>query len=347
MLRPTLPATLVILWALCAPSHLIAAETADTTANQTAVTPAAPDATLLATATAERERQAALVAQLQNQPTPDITALGSALLALGESLQVLGQHEEAIAAFEQALQLRRVNFGLYDVAQLPVLQALLESHTALAAWEEVDALHHQRHYIAAKQLGAGADLRVDTLVQLGEWKRQASAAALLDANQLDVADTLQLYRHEIEQAQRLDEAQRNPLQLATLYLDLAKTELMEANQLWERPIVDFDPSGSPSQTQMRCFAVRLADGRVQQICESVEVPNINYYLEPNQRKSVGIYRYLESIQAAVMDAYTVLQDDEQPSDRRDALLAQVQQLAADYNAFVAKAQLQTGTRITP
>ncbi len=305
------------------------------------------DAGLSSRATAERARLQGLLETLSAEADADPATLSETQLALARQLQLLGEHAEALPVLDRALQARRVHFGLLDLGQLPVLQAMIDSQSALAAWKEVDALQHQRHFMTTRHLPAGADARFAALVELGNWKRRATDDALLAPTELGVEELLRHYQSEITALEALGEGQRDALQLATLYLHKAETDLQQANVLWSMPISDFDPSGPQTVREMRCLPLRLPDGRVQQVCEAYEVPNLNYYLLPNQRKSQGIYRHIENVQADVMEAFNILQEVEENSERRTALLEDVQRLAGDYNAFVAKAQTQGDSRIVP
>jgi len=335
-----LPALLLCLLPAAAPG--LAAESAGESA-----TASVADAELTSRATAERARLQGLLDMLAADEDADPAALSETQLALARQLQLLGEHAEALPVLDQALQARRIHFGLLDVGQLPVLQAMIDSRSALAAWKEVDDLQHQRHFMTTRQLQAGADARFSALVELGRWKRRATEDALLSPTELGVEELLRYYQSEITALEALGAGQRDALQLATLYLHKAETDLQQANVLWSMPISDFDPSGPQTVREVRCLPLRLPDGRVQQVCEAYDVPNLNYYLLPNQRKSQGIYRHIENVQADVMEAFNVLQEVEETSERRTALLEDVHRLAADYNAFVAKAQTQGDSRIVP
>ena len=76
--------------------------------------------------------------------------LSEAYYGLGNALQTLGRHEEAVEAFDKALQALRKNKGLYELEQLPLLQARLDSSQALAAWREVDAGRQLAYLITLK-----------------------------------------------------------------------------------------------------------------------------------------------------------------------------------------------------
>src|SRR5690606_33828807 len=102
-----------------------------------------------------------LIADLQARPqSADVAMqLGEAYFALGRSLQERERHAEALLAFDDALQLLRENRGLYELEQVPVLQARLDSSQALAEWRDVDAGRQLAYLITLKNPDAGSERR--------------------------------------------------------------------------------------------------------------------------------------------------------------------------------------------
>ena len=62
---------------------------------------------------------------------PYAESIAEKALSLAQLYQTTGQHELALKTFEQALQVRRVNYGLYDLGQAPILRGMVESYMAL------------------------------------------------------------------------------------------------------------------------------------------------------------------------------------------------------------------------
>lgn len=59
-------------------------------------------------------------------------------LELGLSQQEIGDHRAAVNAFEQALQVTRVNYGLFHDSQLPLVESIIYSLMEMGDWEAVD-----------------------------------------------------------------------------------------------------------------------------------------------------------------------------------------------------------------
>jgi hypothetical protein len=59
-------------------------------------------------------------------------------LEMGLSQQELGDHRAAVSAFEQALQIARVNYGLFHESQIPLVESIIYSLMEIQDWESVD-----------------------------------------------------------------------------------------------------------------------------------------------------------------------------------------------------------------
>lgn len=301
---------------------------------------AADNAALLASKTSYLQR----ISQLENRSTPYDEQLTEAWFGLGTTLQTLGEHEEALDALGNALQALRISKGLNDPQQIPVLQQQLVSKEALQQWEALDASYHLIYYIAQKQFEAGTRLRFDALRQLGSWKLHATTDKLLPGYFDEAAEAAVLYRKEIS---RINAIAGSKTQIATLYFDLAAVEFRQVQTINEQPLIDFESSSRASTTQTQCQPIRLADGRVSQICSTVEVPNVNVYVMSSQRKSQELNLHLEAMRSAVMEGYYALQDASVPLEQRSTLLPEMQRLSGEYNKFINDNTTADNPRLKP
>lgn len=89
------------------------------------------------------------VAFLASQHNAYNAELAEAMVGLGLAYQQEGNHEEAITTLNQALQIQRINHGLYHIGKIPLIEKLLVSYAALGDWDEVD-----EHYYTMTQLYA-------------------------------------------------------------------------------------------------------------------------------------------------------------------------------------------------
>jgi tetratricopeptide (TPR) repeat protein len=206
------------------------------------------------------------IAELQARQASGIE-LSEAYYGLGTSLQQEERHEEAVAAFDDALQALRENTGLYDLEQLPVLQARLDSTQALESWEEVDAGKQLAYQITLHNPAAGTASHYQTLRELGLWKLRVAEEKLLP-NALDgVRDAVALYRHELEQPGVV--TAYSPLSFANLYLDLAALEFLQARQKLALPLAEYTMGGPRTATETYCQTISGPDGRPRDVCRSI------------------------------------------------------------------------------
>jgi len=70
--------------------------------------------------------------------------------ALGLLQQRAGDHEGAILSLESAMHIDRVNEGLFTVTQIPLVESIITSHSALGNFSAVDDFHEYLYYIQLK-----------------------------------------------------------------------------------------------------------------------------------------------------------------------------------------------------
>ncbi|MES2627178.1 MAG: tetratricopeptide repeat protein [Pseudomonadota bacterium] len=321
----------------------------DTAASATLSTAQPAESLPEAETSSSRASYEQLIADLQitQNSSGATTALSEAYTGLGNSLQTLGRHEDAVVAYEQALQLLRQSKGLYELEQLPVLQARLVSNQALAAWQDVDTGRYLAYQIALRNPGAGIALHYQTLRELGLWKLRAAEDDLLQ-NSLDgVQEAAALYRLELERPGIRAAYQNNALFLANLYLDLAALEFLQARKKLELPLSAYVEGGQRTVTEMYCETIPMPGGRERQVCRSMQVPNMDYFMSLSNKKYSTTWEHLNAMQDAVLEAYAVLLPEVATEHRDDALtlLSEVHNLTDAFNDFVAQNARRTGSRI--
>ena len=295
------------------------------------------DSAVRAQAANDRDAWLRTIADLESREGSWGAELGEAWLGLGATLRTLEQYEEAAKAFGNALQSLRVGYGLTDVRQLPVLEQLRAMHEQTGNWDEVHAANYLIFHIAKHS--DDPDLRVRSMLDLGRWIRKASTQSLVNDLDASPGRLTELYGNEIRRLEELaTDYDGRKLHLAALNLDLATNELMEAKRKYEMPITEFQSPSAGEQrsyTSQQCVSGIDRNGRPFQYCTMpVEVPNLNYYLAPNVRKTTEIREHLTRVENSVLAAYHTLQNETAASDARTALLSEVQRLTGEYNAFV-------------
>lgn len=314
-------------------------EDATMPAESEAVVPLSPEQQeKIQQALSNREQYTQLINQLELEAGADAyrPELSQAYMDLGLTLQDLEQHDEATEAFDKALQSVRISDGLNSALQLPMLQELYNSNLARADWEGADLYAHLMFYVARKSFAAGDERRLAALEQMGNWKLKAENENLLSEYSNALGSAIETYEQEIELLQSMP-LEGNNLTLATLYLGEARLKMILAQQIYDRPLTEYQtPGRERSTTTTRCFFVRLANGSVTQMCETIEVPQLDFYTVPNDMKLREISGNLKDIREALVKAFTLLQIEMEQVEKRDELLAEMNQITESYNTFVTE-----------
>jgi tetratricopeptide (TPR) repeat protein len=73
--------------------------------------------------------------------------------SLGLAQQQAGEHEQAIQSFEQAMQIDRVNEGLFTLSQQDLVEAIIESHASLGNYREVADYREYLYLVQTRSYG--------------------------------------------------------------------------------------------------------------------------------------------------------------------------------------------------
>ena len=102
--------------------------------------------------------------------------LAEQLLGLGASYQAAGRHTEAAGALSRAAHIVRVNEGLYSISDLPILERLIESYSALGEWDGVGSSYQQMFQIHRRNYGDNDVRMLPALQRLSAWHLSAYLA---------------------------------------------------------------------------------------------------------------------------------------------------------------------------
>ena len=243
--------------------------------------PAAPDLTR-SVAEYEREIQAREAEYGVYDP-----ATGEYLLSVGLVYQHAGRHEEAADAFNRALQIKRVNEGLQSTGQLLILEQLIKSNIAKAAWEEVDRNYQQLLWIHKRNYEPGDPRLLPVVDTVGRWKLQAYKENLLDGSATRViGESEKLFRNTIDILER-QYGENDPRLIDPLY-GRALTNYQYAIEVANTPQDEFHGAGSPTRTQVICRTVPTANGGARRICNTIRVPDPSYYASQSNNKDLAL-----------------------------------------------------------
>lgn len=101
--------------------------------------------------------------------------LSQHLSGLGVQYQAIGEHQEAIEVFKRAMHIQRVNLGLYDMGQIPILENIIESQIALGEWEDANERYQYLYWLHRRNYGNDDPRMLPIINKLSDWHLQAYA----------------------------------------------------------------------------------------------------------------------------------------------------------------------------
>jgi tetratricopeptide (TPR) repeat protein len=95
--------------------------------------------------------------------------LAEQLSGLGRTYQARGRHLDAIEIFDRAIHISRINNGLYDLNQVPIIESLLESLKIRGLWEDIHKRHQYLYWLHKRHYGAEDPRMLPVIDRLGKW----------------------------------------------------------------------------------------------------------------------------------------------------------------------------------
>lgn len=124
--------------------------------------------------------------------------IGEQLIGLGSFLQNNGQYADAVNIFNRALHISRISQGLHNLNQLPIVEQIIESNTALKNWPELSKNYDYLLWVNRRAYEHN-DLRLLPVIdRVGRWNLNAyeMGASEIPYGHLLIAE--KLYRHAID-----------------------------------------------------------------------------------------------------------------------------------------------------
>ena len=101
--------------------------------------------------------------------------LSQHLSSLGKQLQEHGEHAEAIELFKRAMHVQRINQGLYDMGQAPILENMIESQIAMGLWEDANDRYQYLYWLHRRNYGTDDPRMLPIINKLSNWHLNAYA----------------------------------------------------------------------------------------------------------------------------------------------------------------------------
>lgn len=238
---------------------------------------------------------------------------------LGRTYMELQQYDDAQQYLLQALQLMRVNDGLYSAGQVRVLEELIKANEGLEAWEEVDDYQHLLFLVRSRLHEAGSEEHVDALLALSRWRIQAARYGLLARGGAPFNVSL-LQEMQYQQDAALGSARERGhvrQQWDVLYTQ-ALTDIEVVRQLNQRGLMEFAAMSEPRYvTRTVCRTVPDGDG-ARQVCWNQTVNNPDYYRSAQDERRGYLERARSRIQGSLRELEALLVENPEFASKHQA-----------------------------
>lgn len=239
--------------------------------------------------------------------------LQEAYADLGAYLAEHGDFERARQTYTEALQIARINTGLYSTEQLPLILAAAQAGVALKDWQGSDDLQALHWHISQRVFTPGEEAFLAAVKQYGDWQLRVIRENLLDLNfrgLMQSAEALSRFYgraiDSLEATNTLADAD-----LVDLLFSKTETDIALVRATATTPYTDFPGTVSPVLFRTRCRNVRDSRGNVQQRCTNIQIENPRYAQSQRDAKQHLVGRQVRELTQAI--ERLVLLSDESPA----------------------------------
>lgn len=212
-----------------------------------------------------------------------------------------GNFESAIRVYTDALQISRINTGLYSDEQLPIIASLIESNSELRNWEETDDLHELRYHVSSRFYELGDLAYIVAAENYGTWKLRLLRQNLLDlghrAYSRNAEDLSDFYERLLDNLEI--QTDTRPENLIGIITGKSETDLVLARSIASTPYTAFEGTVSRYLNQQRCRNVRNAAGQIVRECVNVQVQNPRYLQSQVDAKQFAMNRRTRAVRESI------------------------------------------------
>ena len=209
----------------------------------------------------------------------------------------LEDYGSAAQSLNEALQIIRINTGLYSEQQRPLIDQLIDNHARMEQWIEVDDLVHLDHHISSRLYAPVDSQYLDAAGDYGEWKLRVLRENLLQLNSRGLMNTAEdlssFYGRVLMNIEFSEEVE--PENLVSLLNGKSRADMALARNIANTPYTYFQGTANRYVTQQRCQNRRNAAGQLVRQCVKVQVENPRYRQSQQEAKRLALYRYTNEI----------------------------------------------------
>ena len=223
----------------------------------------------------------------------------------------LEDYSNAVHLYNQALQISRINTGLYSEQQLPIIEALIDNNGKLEEWPAVDDLHQLNYHISSRLYDFSDSEYLTAVEDFGGWKLRVVRENLLDLNGRRLIGTAEdlseFYKMVIESAEQ--QVDIKPERLLKMVYGKTETDLTLARSIAATPYSSFEGTASRYVPQIRCQTARNSQGQAVRNCFTVQVENPRYRLSQRDAKRIILKRYNGEITRSIERLHYIMDNN--------------------------------------
>lgn len=240
----------------------------------------------------------------------------------------LEDFESAANTLNDALQIARINSGLYSEQQLPLLDDLIASHMRRQDWQKVDDLVHLDHHISSRVYEKTDGEYLAAAEDYGQWKLRVLRENLLQLSNnglYDEAENLSdFYSRLLTNVEFSDGVEARDL--IRLLQGKSQADMSLAQSIANTHYSYFQGTVNRYITETRCRNSAGPNGQVVRQCFNVQVENPRYRQSQIDAKRFAVNRSMREISQVIERMESIRDNGDLSASERQNLETQIANL---------------------
>jgi len=240
----------------------------------------------------------------------------------------LEDFESAASTLNDALQIARINNGLYSQQQLPLLDDLIASQMRRQDWQKVDDLVHLDHHIASRVYEKTDGEYLAAAEDYGQWKLRVLRENLLQLSNNglydeaeDLSDFYSRLLANVEFSEEVDARD-----LIRLLQGKSQADMSLAQSIANTHYTYFQGTVTRYITETRCRNTAGPNGQVVRQCFNVQVENPRYRQSQIDAKRFAVNRSMREINLVIERMEFIRDNGDLSASERQNLETQIANL---------------------
>ena len=228
-------------------------------------------------------------------------SLIEAYSSLAEIYNEIEDYENASAIFLDALQVARINTGLYSAEQIPLVRLLIKNKIGAKEWRSADDFHELEYLISSRVFAPMDAEHLKAIESYGAWKLRVIRENLFNQSGqsllLTAGEVSSFYNRVIDKVEQ--EAGLHNKSLLNVLYSKTQVDMTLARYVSSMPYTYFQGTASPFTNQTRCRNMRNSRGQIVRQCYSVQVENPRYRQSQREAKRFAVSRHTRAVSRSI------------------------------------------------